>query len=146
MRIETSARALLLLGATAILFACNKQAPAANDSANAAAAAPSANAAAPAEANVASSSAPAAAGAVTTDFLVGKWSAMGEDCRATVEFKKDGTAVTPVGEAKWTLAGDKLKFDYGDGSNQPPSTVKALGSDRIETTTQSGNKDTQKRC
>ena len=147
MRIEPSAPKLLLLGVAAMLLGCDKQAPAANDNANATAnPAPAGPIASPGGAKVVTSPGEAGAGAMSADFLIGKWSAMGEDCSATVEFRKDGTAVTPVGEAKWTLIGDKLRFDYGDGSNQPPSTVKPLGKDRVETITQSGKKDTQKRC
>lgn len=147
MMIKPSARTLLFFGAAAILLGCNKQAPAENDSVNATANAVQANAAAQANAaNVASNALAAAVGTVTPDFLIGKWSAMGEDCSATIEFRKDGTAVTPIGKAKWTLTGDKLKFDYGDGSNQPPSTVRPVGKDRLQTITESGNEDMQKRC
>jgi phosphate-selective porin len=145
MKIQLHARTLILLGAAAALLACGKEQAAANDSANAASTAPATaeNAtAATANANTAS----AAPGAVNADFLVGKWSAIAEDCKNTVEIRKDGTAVTPIGEAKWTLTGDKLQFDYSDGSKQPPSTVRALGKDRIEFTRDSGSKDTEKRC
>jgi hypothetical protein len=144
---KTKGRTLLLLGsATAILLACNKQAPAANSS-SATINAPPANPATPVEqANDASNALAKAAGSITPDFLIGKWSALGEDCRATVEIRKDGTAVTPMGEAKWTLTGDKLKFEYGDGSKQPPSTVRPVGKDRLLTITESGNEDMEKRC
>ncbi|MGH6729284.1 MAG: hypothetical protein ACREBK_03955, partial [Sphingomicrobium sp.] len=97
------------------------------------------NAAAPAVAT-------AADGIVTADYMVGKWSAMDEDCSDTIEFRKDGTVMTPIGEGKWTLAGDKLTFDYGDGSKQPASTIKVLTRDRIEITRGSGGKETEKRC
>jgi hypothetical protein len=90
--------------------------------------------------------APTAAGAVTADYMIGKWSAMDEDCSDVLEFRKDGTAVTPIGEAKWTLAGDKLAIDFGDGSKPAPSTIKPLGPNRIEITTSSGRKETEKRC
>jgi hypothetical protein len=147
MRIEPNSRALLLLSAAAILLGCNKQAPAANDSVNTTAHAAPANDMAQSDAaNVASNSVAAAVGSVTPDFLIGKWSAMGEDCSATVEFRKDGTAITPIGKAKWTLTGDKLRFEYSDGSNQPPSTVRPVGKDRLQTITESGKEDMQKRC
>ena len=143
------ARTLVLCGAAAALLACGKEEAAANGTDNAASAAPATaeNAStASATANTASAATTAAPGAVNADFLVGKWSAIGEDCKDTVELRKDGTAVTPIGVAKWTLTGDKLLFDYSDGSKQPPSTVKALGPDRIEFTRASGSKDTEKRC
>ena len=142
---KTKGHTLLLLGsATAILLACNKQAPAANASSNATTKSPPA--ASVEQANDASNVLAKAAGSITPDFLIGKWSALGEDCRATVEIRKDGTAVTPMGEAKWTLTGDKLKFEYGDGSKQPPSTVRPVGKDRLLTITESGNEDMEKRC
>jgi hypothetical protein len=137
---------LVLCGAAAVLLACGKEQAAANDSANAASAAPATTETVTATANTASAATTAAPGAVNADFLIGKWSAIAEDCKNTVELRKDGTAVTPIGAAKWTLTGDKLLFDYSDGSKQPPSTVKALGPDRIEFTRDSGSKDTEKRC
>ena len=71
---------------------------------------------------------------------------MGEDCKDTIEFRKDGTAITPIGPGKWTLTGDQLAMDFGDGSKQKPSTIKPIGPDRIEITTASGRKETEKRC
>ena len=90
--------------------------------------------------------APATAGAVTAGYMVGKWSAIGEDCSATIEFRKVGTVATPIGEGKWTLTDDKLAIDYGDGSTPTTSTIKPLGPDRIEITHASGTKETEKRC
>lgn len=89
---------------------------------------------------------PSAAGAVSAGYMVGKWSAVNEDCSGTVEFKKDGTVTTPIGEAKWTLDGGKLTIDYKDGSTPTTSTIKPLGADRIEITHSSGTKETEKRC
>ena len=108
-------------------------------------------AAAPANETAApSQAAPATAGAVTADFMIGKWSATNEDCSEVLEFRKDGTVKTPIGDAKWTLAGDQLAgdqlaVDFGDGSTLQPSTIKSLGPDRIEISDASG-KETQKRC
>ena len=85
-------------------------------------------------------------GALTADYMVGKWSAMDEDCSDILEFRKDGTVSTPIADAKWTLTGDQLAIDYGEGSTQKPTTIKPLGPDRIEITTSSGRKETQKRC
>ena len=135
----------MLASAILALAACGgSETNTANTTANAAtenAAAAAANpAAAPAQA------APAAAGAVTVDYMVGKWSAMDEDCSDTLEFRKDGTMTTPIGVAKWSLSGDKLAIVYGVGSKQPASTIKPLGPDRIEITTESGRKQTEKRC
>ena len=147
MKIRFGARSLMLVGAAAALLACSKEQAAANDGANAASAAPAtAENASTATDNATTTNASVASGGMNADFLVGKWSAFGEDCKNTIEFRKDGTAVTPIGEAKWTLTGDKLLFDYSDGSKQPPSTVKALGSDRMEITRGSGAKETEKRC
>jgi hypothetical protein len=125
------------------LAACGSgKTSAANEATNAA---PANEAAAPA--NEAAASAPAAApGAVTAEYMLGKWSAMDEDCKDVLEFRKDGTMTTPIGDAKWTLTGDKLAIDYGEGSKQPESTIKPLGPDRIEITTSSGRKETEKRC
>jgi hypothetical protein len=134
------------LGLTAALLtlaACSSaKTNAANEATNAA---PANEAAAPAAS--AAPAAPAAPGAVTADYMVGKWSAMGEDCKDTIEFRKDGTVSTPIGDAKWTLAGDKLSIDYGEqGSNPTASSIKPLGPDRIEITKASGGKETEKRC
>jgi methionine-rich copper-binding protein CopC len=145
MNMTNQLRFSLGFAAMALLAACDKTAPAEN-AANAAAETPAAaNTAEAAPANVAAAPV-AAGGAVTADYMVGKWSAMGEDCASTLEFRKDGTVKTPFGDAKWTLAGDQLGVDFGDGSKQEPSTIKVLGPDRIEISKKSGGKETQKRC
>jgi len=136
------------LAAALLLAACGKPAPDAANDANAAVEIPAANAS---QANSAAADAEAAApvaagGLVTADYMVGKWSAMEEDCKDTLEFRKDGTVATPIGDAKWTLAGDKLAVDFGEGSKPTPSTIKVLSQDRIEITKASGGKETQKRC
>lgn len=140
MTIRMTMTAVLALA----LAACGSK-PAANDSANAAAndsavaapaAPPATNAAAPA----------AASGTLSKDYMVGKWSALGEDCKDTLEFKADGTVATPIGPGKWTLDGDQLTFDYGDGSKQPASTIKVVSPDRIEISRGSGGKETSRRC
>ena len=143
MRIQTTARALLLLGAATLLVACGKQQVAGNDSANAATSAPATTQ----TSNGAAPMTPAAApGTFSADYMVGKWSAMDEDCTHTIEFMKDGTVTTPIGTAKWTIAGDKLSFDYGDGSKPTTSAIKVLSPDRIEITRESGGTETEKRC
>ena len=135
----------MIAAAILTLAACGKQ-QAANSGANAAApeitATAPANTAVPAVENAAI---PAAA-AFSADYMVGKWSAMGEDCSGTLEFRKNGTVATPIGDAKWTVKGDQLAIDYGDGSSPTTSTVKPLGPDRIEITHTSGTKETEKRC
>jgi hypothetical protein len=131
--------------AIAALAACGQPAPEAANAANAAVETPAANNAVAAEAAPAATPV-AAGGAVTADYMVGKWSAMNEDCADTLEFRKDGSVKTPFGDAKWTLAGDQLGVDFGDGSKQDPSTIRVLGPDRIEITKKSGGKETQKRC
>lgn len=135
-------RLSLGVAVTALLIGCSKTEPAAVEAANESnvAAAPVVETAAPA------ASPAAVAGDLSSDFMVGKWSAMAEDCTDTVEFRKDGAAVTPFGTVKWSLDGDKLVFDFGDGSKQPASTVKVLTPDRIEITKDGGKTETQKRC
>lgn len=107
-----------------------------------------ANVAAPSEpANAAAPVAPAASSSTFgPDFMVGKWSAIDEDCSATLDFSKAGTVTTPIGTAKWSIAGDKLTIDHGDGSEPTTSTVKVLSPDRIELTHKSGTKETERRC
>ena len=149
MNRRTAPEMLMTLLAAAALAGCGGGADAANEAAasdkavntEAAAAAPAAdNAVAPTPAAV------EIGGAPTAEFMVGKWSAMAEDCTDTLEFRKDGTLTTPIGEARWTLVGDKLTMDYGDGSKQPASTLKVLSQDRIDITTGGGSKDISKRC
>jgi hypothetical protein len=138
-------KASLLLSAL-LLGACSGKTAAddnATATANAALEAPSA------DANTAAPATPAAApsdGSFSAAYMVGKWSAMGEDCSDTLVFKSDGTVTTPIGEAKYSVAGDKLTFDYGDGSKPTVSMVKALDPNRIEITHDSGTKETEKRC
>ena len=139
---------IVAIAAISTLAACgspsadvhNAEEAALANQANSEEAAPVINTAAPAPAVA------AAGGAVTADYMVGKWSAMGEDCKDTLEFRKDGTVATPFGNAKWALNGDKLALDFGEGSKVDPSTIKALGPNRIEITKVSGEKETQKRC
>ena len=139
-------RALLVLGGALALAACGVTGSESN-AANASAESPAASAPAVNESAVNPVAPPASSdAAVTADFMVGKWSATGEDCSGTIEFRKDGTLVTPIGGGKWTLTGDKLAVDFGDGSTQSPTTISVLSPDRIEITTDSGRKETQKRC
>src|SRR5687768_8541332 len=79
-----------------------------------------------------------AAGDVSAQYMTGKWSAIDENCAETLEFRNDGKVTTPVGDANWTLAGDKLTIDHGNGSKPATTTIKPLGPDRIEVTTASG--------
>lgn len=132
--------AIVLLG-SAILTACGGSGSA-NQLSNNAANVSEVPAPAP-EANAAT---PASTSAFSADYMVGKWSAIDEDCSATLEFRKDGTVATPIGDAKWTVAGDSLSFDYGDGSKPTVSTIKVLSPDRIEITHASGTKGTERRC
>ena len=90
--------------------------------------------------------APAVDRAPTVDYMVGKWSALPEDCSEVLDFRKDGTVLTPIGEARWNLVGDQLTFHYGDGSSEKPSSIKVLSEERIEITRASGGKDIGKRC
>jgi hypothetical protein len=88
----------------------------------------------------------AATGGAEAQYMLGKWSAIDEDCADTLEFRNDGKVTTPVGDANWTMAGDKLTIDHGDGSKPTTTTIKQLSADRIEITSASGRKETQKRC
>jgi hypothetical protein len=137
----------MTVAAAALLAACgsDKPAPASNDAVELAA---SAGAPGTGAETVAATPAAAAAvgGAPTVDYLVGKWSALPEDCSEVLDFRKDGTVLTPIGEAKWSLLGDQLTFDYGDGSSQKPLWIKVLSDERIEITRASGGKDIGKRC
>jgi len=138
-----SLRLVLGVACCALLASCNKAEPApANDVAVVL------NAAAPVVETATPASTPTAAGgdALSTEFMTGKWSAMAEDCADTVEFRKDGTMVTPIGNAKWALDGAKLNVDFGDGAKQDPSSIKVLSHDRIEVTKAGGKTETQKRC
>jgi hypothetical protein len=145
----TASRMTLTMIAAGLLAACGGASGNGNDAAaaeNLADAAAAPEAPAPDNAATATPAAAAVGGAPTVDYMVGKWSAMDEDCSDTLEFRKDGTLTTPIGDAKWTLVGDKLTMDYGDGSKQPSSTIKVLSQDRIEITRASGGKETEKRC
>jgi hypothetical protein len=137
-----------LAAAILTLAACaggdSNTANAANDAA--ANQAPSNEAVAPINAAAPAAPASTTSAALSSDYMVGKWSAIGEDCSHTLEFRKDGTVTTPIGEAKWTVAGDKLSIAYPDGSEPTTTTVKTLGMDRIELTHASGTKETEKRC
>jgi len=139
------ARAMAPVTLAAALPACGGQEGEAN---NTAAAEATANepASTPEAENLVVPAANTPAGDLSAQFLVGKWSAMEEDCSATLEFRDGGSVTTPIGDAKGTLAGDKRTLDYGDGSKPTTSTVKPLANDRIEVTTASGRKETQKRC
>ena len=88
----------------------------------------------------------AAPPALTPDYLVGKWSAFGEDCAHTIEFRKDGTVSTPIGIGKWKVGDGKLTIDYGDGSAPTTSAVKPLSADRIGWMSASGKQEAEKRC
>jgi hypothetical protein len=138
------------VAALVLLAACGAKSEASNAAGNATAndAAATAYAAAPMANEATPAATPAAAGSTTlsADYMVGKWSAMGEDCSATIEFKKDGTVDTPIGTAKYTVAGDRLSFDYGDGSKPTVSTIKVLSPERIEIVRASGGQETEKRC
>ena len=121
--------------------ATNEQNAAAAGSANAAAVAPAANAAAPA-----TPAAAPAAGTLTTEFMVGKWSQFDGDCSKTIEFRNDGTVTTTIGVAKWTDNRETLTFDYHDGSKPTVSKVRSVDANQIEFTHDSGSKEIEKRC
>lgn len=133
---------ILMISATTLLVACGAKGDA---DANAA----DANAAVEAPAIEANAATPAAApsdGSFSAAYMVGRWSAMDEDCSSTLEFKDGGVVTTPIGDAKYSVTGDKLSIDYGDGSEPTTSSIKVLSPDRIEITRSSGGKETEKRC
>lgn len=135
-------------GAMVLLGGCGGGAEDANNAAAPEAVANAAAAPEAAAANAGAEAAPATAavgGAPTAAYMVGKWSAMDEDCADTLEFRQDGTVMTPIGEGKWTLAGNQLSFEY-EGQKMDPSTITVLSQDRIEIAKKSGNKETQIRC
>jgi hypothetical protein len=144
-----TSRAFLLATAMLTLVACGdatKSAKAAADPAATNGAAPAAAPVAPAPPSAPTQAAVATPATFDAAYMVGKWSAIGENCSGTLEFRKNGTVTTPIGEAKWTVTGDKLAIDYGDGSSSVTSSIKPLGPDRIEITHSSGTKETEKRC
>ncbi len=129
----------ILLSACGGKASTNEQSDA-NAAAGNAAAASAANSAVPA-----TPAAAPAAGGLTAEFMVGKWSAFNGDCSKTIELRKDGTADTPIGTAKWTVNGGTLSFDYQDGSKPTVSAVKPVGANEIEFTHDSGTKEIEKR-
>jgi len=142
-------KTILLMTTAILLAACGAKSEADANAADANA--PDANAAveAPAADAIAADATPAAApadGSLSAAYMVGKWSAMDEDCSSTLEFKDGGVVTTPIGDAKYSVTGDKLSIDYGDGSEPTTSTIKVLSPDRIEITRSSGGKETEKRC
>ena len=65
--------------------------------------------------NVATASA-GAPGAVTRDFLIGRWTDNG-DCNNTITFSADGTFTVPGGgSGLWVLDGETLTFQGGAGN------------------------------
>ena len=136
----------LPIAAALALGACSQQAATNNEAEVNLAIEPAAE---PAEVNAPATATPAAVpagSAPTVDYMVGKWSATEGDCSSTLEFRKDGTVVTPIGDAKWTLDGNQLAVNFGDNAKPDPTTVTVLTPDTIETTMKSGRKEVQKRC
>ncbi len=87
---------------------------------------------------------PAAAG-LGQDFMLGKWSAMG-DCDQTIEFLKGGKVMTPMGEGQWSLTGDQLVINGGPGSESVPNTVVKVDDKTIRLTRAGHQPEIQKRC
>ena len=133
----------LTMAAAALLASCggDNQAQANNEAVDVNESAPT-----PEAENLVVPAADVASGDLSAQYMAGKWSAIDENCADTLEFRNDGKVATPIGDANWTLAGDKLTIDYGEGSQPTTTTVKPLGPDRIEVTMASGRKETQKRC
>ena len=54
--------------------------------------------------------APAAGGAPTRDYIIGKWAMTDDDCSATIEYRADGAMVGPGGTdtEHWQLKGAEL--------------------------------------
>ena len=142
---RTIAPALAATILVAMISGCGRDAEANNAAAADATVNEAPAAAAPDEAPVVPASVEAG-GAPTAAYMTGKWSALDENCADTLEFRNDGKVTTPIGDANWSLAGDKLTIDYGEGSKPTTTTIKVLSQERIEVTTASGRSETQKRC
>lgn len=135
-------RLSLGIAGAALLIGCDKADPVAANAAVVAAA----NTATPVVNTATPAATPAAAaGALSADFMVGKWSAMGT-CGDTIEFRKDGSVATPIGPGKWSLTGDQLLITPDGADKQKPSTVARVDDKTISITSADGKAETQHRC
>ena len=113
------------------------------NTADANAAAPAAGGKDPAAGTSAAASSFTPGDAVTAAFLFGRWTDTG-DCSQTIEFKDDGTFVTPNGASgMWTLNGDRLTFQ---GSTTVSAQVSAPNADTIMLTHPNGSVGRSTRC
>ena len=103
---------------------------------------PAANDAKPADNATSDAAAPAGDGALTRDYLVGRWTNSG-DCGDAIEFRADGSMTGPFGEtAQWELRGDQL-FMVG---NPDPLTVVVIDQATMQTTNPGGTQRRATRC
>jgi hypothetical protein len=89
---------------------------------------------------------PAAAftGAVTREFLIGRWTDT-NDCNTTVEFLADSTFTVPGGgHGIWALDGDRLTFQGGSGSRS--ARVQAIDTNTITLLQDDGSLGRSTRC
>ena len=137
-------RLSLCVAVTAFLTNCNQADPVANAGANTTNIVAAAPVTEPAAAPAATPAA-AASGELSADFLLGKWTAMG-DCKDVVEFRKDGVVMTPIGPGKWTLVGDQLTITPDGADKQTPTTISRVDDKTISTLRGTGKPDLQHRC
>jgi hypothetical protein len=91
----------------------------------------------------ASTAAAPAGGAVTPQFLVGRWTD-NNDCTQTIQFRDDGSFVTPDGgQGYWTLNGDRLTFQ---GTSTVTAQIAAPNADTIMLTHANGTVGRSTRC
>ena len=132
--LAAAAASLIILGACGDGGADKAAANGANAAASGNEAAPAAPAAAPGNDVNQASAAPAAMppdGAVTREFLVGRWTEeeMSDCAGAATEFRADGSFLFPWGDAgSWTLDGDRLTMT----GNSNALTVRAVDANTME--------------
>jgi hypothetical protein len=93
----------------------------------------------------ASAAAPASApftGQVNSAFLLGRWTD-NNDCTQTIEFRPDGTFVTPGGNGMWALDADRLTFQ---GSSTISARVQAPDANTITLIHDNGTLGRSTRC
>ena len=132
--LAAAAASLIMLGACGDGGADDGAANGANAAAPVNEAAPAASAASSGNDVNQASAAPAATpadGAVTREFLVGRWTEeeMNDCAGAVTEFRTDGSFAFPWGDTgRWTLDGDRLTMTGNDNA----LTVRAVDANTIE--------------
>jgi hypothetical protein len=84
-----------------------------------------------------------AAGALSPDFLIGRWTDTG-DCSAVIEFFPDGTFTVPGGgTGRWSVVGDQLTFR---GGSTQTARIAAPDANTIILTHPDGSEGRSTRC